>query len=45
MGGSLKIFWDLPSVFITVGGSFCAILIAYSVEDVKKIPKLLGSII
>lgn len=41
MGGDLSIFWDLPSVFITVGGSFCSILIAYSVEDIKNMPKLM----
>lgn len=42
MGGSLRIFWDLPSVFITVGGSFCAVLMAYSINDVKNIPKLVA---
>lgn len=35
-GSSLIIFWDLPSVFITVGGSFCALLITYSLSDIKK---------
>lgn len=40
MGGNLMIFWDLPSVFITGGGSFCALLISYSLKDIKNIPKL-----
>lgn len=37
----LKLFWDLPSVFITVGGSFCTILICYPMADVKNLPKTL----
>lgn len=37
----LKLFWDLPSVFITVGGSFCTILICYPMSDVKNLPKTL----
>lgn len=39
--GGLKLFWDLPSVFITVGGSFCTILICYPLIDVKNLPKTL----
>ncbi|MGL5085584.1 MAG: motility protein A [Clostridium sp.] len=42
MGGNMMIFWDLASVFITVGGSFCAVLISYSLVDIKKIPKLVS---
>lgn len=41
-GSSIMIFWDLPSVFITVGGSFCALLVTYSILDIKKIGKLVG---
>jgi chemotaxis protein MotA len=26
--GDLSIYWDVPSVFITIGGSFCSLLIA-----------------
>lgn len=40
-GSSLVIFFDLASVFITVGGSFCALLITYSIDEMKKIPNLL----
>lgn len=41
MGGNLTIFWDVPSIFITCGGSFCALLISYSIKDIKNIPVLL----
>lgn len=40
-GGSLAIFWDLPSVFICIGGSFAAVLIAYSGEDIKNVFNLI----
>ena len=34
----LRLFWDLPSIFITVGGSFFTILICYPMDVVKKLP-------
>lgn len=40
-GSSLSIFVDIASVLITVGGSFCALLITYSVKEIKKIGTLL----
>ena len=40
IGSSLKIFWDLASVIITVGGSISALLITYSVDEVKTMGKL-----
>lgn len=41
MGDSgLGIFWDFPSVVITVGGSFSALLITYSLEDMKSVGKI-----
>lgn len=40
-GSSLMIFWDLPSILITVGASFAALLIAYSMDDIKNMGKLL----
>lgn len=40
-GGSILIFFDLPSIFITVGGSFSGVLIAYGLEDVKNMGKSL----
>lgn len=36
--GGLKLFWDLPSVFITVFGSFCSVMIAFPMEDIKNLP-------
>lgn len=38
---SLKLFFDLPSVFITLGGSFFTILIAFPLETVKRLPVVL----
>lgn len=40
IGSSLKIFWDVASVIITVGGSLSALLITYSLEEVKNMGKL-----
>lgn len=40
IGSSLKIFWDLSSVIITVGGSISALLITYSLTEVKNMGKL-----
>lgn len=34
--GGLKLFWDLPSVFITIGGSIAAVLITFPMELMKK---------
>lgn len=42
MGASIKIFWDAASVVITIGGSFCALLINYSIAEVKNIFKIMG---
>lgn len=39
-GSSLMIFWDTASVAITLGASFCALLITYSIDDIKKLGKL-----
>ncbi|GAA0223752.1 motility protein A [Metaclostridioides mangenotii] len=40
-GSSIKIFYDFPSILITVIGSLGAIVITYPIEDVKLIPKAL----
>lgn len=37
----LGIFWDPQSVAITVGGSFSALLMTFSLEDIKGIGKIL----
>lgn len=34
----ISIFIDLPSVAITIGGSIAAVLITFSIEDIKQIP-------
>ena len=36
LGGSLRIFWDMPSVAITIGGMLCSTLIHFS------LPQFLG---
>jgi len=33
----LGVLWDLPSVFITVGGSLAAIFITFSADDIKEL--------
>ena len=39
MGGSLRAFWDVPSVMITIGGTIAATLIAY---PLPKLVRVLG---
>lgn len=41
-GLGLGIFIDIPSVAITVGGSFAGVLIAYGMDDIKNLGKILG---
>lgn len=36
LGGSLRGFYDLPSIFITFGGSFMAMLINFSFEEIGR---------
>lgn len=36
----LSVFYDAASIAITVGGSFAAVLITFSIDDVKKIMKM-----
>jgi len=37
-GGSLLMFWDLPSAIITFGGSWCALMVAYPITVLMKMP-------
>ncbi|MDN5361793.1 MAG: chemotaxis protein MotA [Moorella sp. (in: firmicutes)] len=37
MGGNPKLFWNVPSLMVTVGGSFAAVLINFSFHDVKNV--------
>lgn len=39
--GQLKLFWDISSVIITIGGSFCALLIAYPFNTFKRLSKII----
>lgn len=39
--GGLKLFWDLSSVFITVGGSFFTIMISFPMQTLIKLPSAL----
>ncbi len=39
-GSSLKLFWDVPSLAITCGGSFGALLMAYPVHEIKRFMKV-----
>ncbi len=32
IGGSLRPFWDAPSVFITLGGTICSVMMSYSMR-------------
>lgn len=44
-GGSIGGFIDIPSVIITLVGSFCALLISFPFSDVKKIPVIFAKVI
>lgn len=37
-GGSLLMFWDLPSVLVTFGGGWCALMVAYPISVLMKMP-------
>lgn len=39
--GDIKNFVDIPSLIITLGGSFCALLISFPARDLMKVPKIL----
>lgn len=41
-GTSLKIFWDVPSIAITIGGSFCAMLVNYPMSEFKRLGKVMA---
>ncbi len=41
-GYGLNLYMDLVSVFITVGGSFCAVMISNDMSTVKNIGKYIG---
>ena len=37
-GGSLLLFWDIPSVFLVVVGSACALAVAYPISKIMEMP-------
>jgi len=37
-GGSLLMFWDAPSVIITFGGAWCALMVSYPLSILVKVP-------
>lgn len=43
-GGSVIMFWSISSLFITLMGSFAALLISYSMKYLKTIPTLIKQI-
>jgi chemotaxis protein MotA len=40
-GATLKMFWDPPSVYITGGGTLCAILIQFPWRELRRLPAVL----
>ena len=44
-GGSIGGFIDVPSLIITLVGSFCALLISFPFSDIKKIPTIIKKVI
>lgn len=40
-GGNVLMFWDAPSVMVTVGGGFCALMVAYPLSRLAQIPGLM----
>ena len=39
--GDWRLFWDLPSVYITVGGTIAATLVSVRREQIRALPRLL----
>ncbi len=37
-GGSLMMFWDVPSILVTFGGGWCALMVAYPFPRLAKMP-------
>ena len=42
LGGSLMAFYNIPSIFITVGGGIASTMISYRLFELARIPKLIG---
>lgn len=39
--GDLSMFWDVPSVLITIGGSFAALVVSFPFKNIKSMPSML----
>lgn len=39
--GTLNLFIDYPSMFITLGGSFCSLLINFPISEIKRLPAII----
>lgn len=37
-GGSLLMFWDVPSILVTFGGGWCALMVAYPLSRLAQMP-------
>lgn len=37
-GGSLFLFWDAPSILVTFGGGWCALMVAYPLQRLMAMP-------
>ncbi|GAW92925.1 motility protein A [Calderihabitans maritimus] len=44
MGGNMALFWNLPSILITVCGSFTALLINYDFNQIKKVFRIVKQV-
>lgn len=42
LGGSLSAFYDVPSIFIVLGGGIASTLISYRIGEIAKILKVVG---
>ncbi|MBS3982308.1 MAG: MotA/TolQ/ExbB proton channel family protein [Dethiobacter sp.] len=40
LGGSILLFWNLPSLMITVGGSFAALLISFQMPQISMVVRV-----
>jgi chemotaxis protein MotA len=39
-GGAILMFWDAPSMFVTVGGGWCAMMVSYPFSKLMEMPTL-----
>lgn len=43
-GASFSAYFDLPSIFVTVGGTIFGVIFAYPMDNIKDIPSLFGKV-